>query len=264
MQIDNVSERGNRDSAAWPDGRRCAVSISFDDGKASQLHLAVPALGQRQMRATFYLTTERLETVKPSIRKDITGRWAAILAEGHEIGNHTRTHPCSTNFAWTQNGIRALEDLTNTDLQLEIDEVQRFIESEIGPRPKTFAYPCGMTFTGRGAQRQSYVPLVARAFVVGRGFNDECAASPTRCDLAYVPAMSMDCKSAVDLKALVDASRDAGSWLILVGHGVGRTAAPYMTDLSAFEHLLDYLLAQRADVWVDTVERIGSYLAKRR
>jgi peptidoglycan/xylan/chitin deacetylase (PgdA/CDA1 family) len=249
---------------AWPAGRRCAVSLCFDDGKPSQLHLALPALRARHLPASFYLDTAKMEGARPSVRGELLRRWAAVRAEGHELGNHSHTHPCTANFPWIREVGRALEDLTLDDMASEIARAQRFLATELGHRPTTFAYPCGQTFVGRGAGRHSYVPLVAREFLIGRSFNDEAPASPTHCDLACVPAQPMDGRSLAQLLERVEETCVSGTWLILVGHSVAERAAPLATLREAFEGLLDHL-CQRADVvWTDTVETVGRYLIEAR
>jgi peptidoglycan/xylan/chitin deacetylase (PgdA/CDA1 family) len=238
------------------------VSLCFDDGKPSQYQLALPALRRHGFRASFYLMTGRLEAASPRVRGDILARWRELVVDGHEIGNHTRTHPCSANFAWIQKPARGLEDLSIDDMRVEIDEAQRFLEQAFGIRPRTFAYPCGQTFVGRGLSQKSYVPLVASAFLVGRGFNAEGPALPLRCDLSCVPALSMDNKDAASLRMLVDAAMEGGHWLILVGHSIAERNGPYTTHIGALNELLTYL--KETHVWVDTVERIGSHLAQYR
>jgi peptidoglycan/xylan/chitin deacetylase (PgdA/CDA1 family) len=253
------------DALMWPHDCRGGVSLCFDDGEPSQLQWAVPALNQRRLRASFYLNTGRIEVMAAAERAHTLAQWAAIRPFGHEIGNHSRTHPGSANFAWVQQNLpRGLEDLSLADIAQELDESQRFLQQEMGLQPTTFAYPCGMSFVGRGTQRRSYVPLVAERFRVGRGFNSECTASPLRCDLACVPALSMDCRGFAELAALLDSALAAGQWLILVGHSIGDEAAPYSTQRPAFEALLDHLVALGDSVWVDTVEGIGSYLLGKR
>jgi hypothetical protein len=121
-----------------------------------------------------------------------------------------------------------------------------------------------MSFVGRGTRRQSYVPLVASKFLVGRGFNSETPASPEYCDLACVPAMSIDDKSGTYIDGLIDDAIRLGHWLVLVGHDVSERVARYTTELHTFEALLDRLVSMRSDIWVDTVAAIGSYLASRR
>jgi hypothetical protein len=106
---------------------------------------------------------------------------------GHEIGNHTITHPCSKNFAFiSEAGRRSLEEMSLDEIGQEIDETNRRL-TEILPEqgPVSFAYPCYQPFVGRGAGRQSYVPVVLKHCVAGRG-RGERSNDPRYCDLGYV------------------------------------------------------------------------------
>jgi peptidoglycan/xylan/chitin deacetylase (PgdA/CDA1 family) len=261
---------GNDDSPPplvmpWPGERKCAVSLCFDDASRGQLEVAVPALQTRNLRATFYLTVRRFDAMSARLRELNIERWATVQDAGHEIGNHTHSHPCSTNFAWaSEPGRRSLEDLSLDDMAQEIDSAQSFFEAELGRRPTTFAYPCGMSFVGRGATRQSYVPLVADRFIVGRSFNEECAAAPLRCDLAHVPGMSMDDSEIQDLGPHVEDAIRHGHWLVLVGHAVAPDARPYVTRQQAFDALLDDLVARDTEIWVDTIENVGRHIVGQR
>jgi hypothetical protein len=74
----------------------------------------------------------------------------------------------------------------------------------------------------------------------------------------------MDNKSASDLNRELDTAIKDGSWLILVGHGIGQVASPYVTAIGALETLLQRLSASRGEIWVDTLEAVGLYLKTRR
>ena len=76
---------------AWPEGKRAAVSLTFDDARATQLDRARPILDAHGVKATFYVSVGNLEQ-----RLD---DWRETLAGGHEIANHSMSHPCSGNFA---------------------------------------------------------------------------------------------------------------------------------------------------------------------
>src|SRR5688572_3056494 len=71
----------------WPDGKRVAVSLSFDDGRLSQIDKGTALLDKYNVKATFY--------VMPSSVKERLEGWKKAAANGHEIGNHSLTHPCS-------------------------------------------------------------------------------------------------------------------------------------------------------------------------
>jgi peptidoglycan-N-acetylglucosamine deacetylase len=237
----------------WPDGRRAALSITFDDARPSQLDTGLPILAAHGLRATCY--------VLPGPVGERLADWRAAVAAGHEIGNHSLSHPCSGNFPFSRNN--ALEDYTPARIERDILAANAEVERLLGTSPASFAYPCGQRTVGRGGRARSYVPVVARHFVVGRGFRDEIPNDPDRCDLAQITGIEMDGAAPDTLRALVDEAVAAGAWLVLCAHGVGPPArqtvpADSLTALAA--HARD-----RAGVlWTDTVAAIGTHLAARR
>lgn len=112
----------------WPNGKRAALSLSFDDARLSQISTGIPILNQHGVRGTFY--------VKPSsVDLQLEG-WKAAVAVGHEIGNHTVSHPCSGNFLWSRNN--ALEESTLDAMEDEILRANTYIETKLGVTPRTF------------------------------------------------------------------------------------------------------------------------------
>lgn len=69
--------------AAWPD-----VAISLDDGNASDVEIALPALEERGLHATFFLLADRLDA-PGGIGRD---RVASLVRGGMTIGSHGMTH----------------------------------------------------------------------------------------------------------------------------------------------------------------------------
>ena len=78
-------------SFVWPEGTEAAVSLTFDDGMRSQRELGVPLLNRYEVRGTFYLNP------RDDYATMLDG-WRDAVAAGHELGNHTISHPCSKNF----------------------------------------------------------------------------------------------------------------------------------------------------------------------
>src|ERR1700723_427234 len=86
----------------WPENKACAVSICFDDGLPSQISLAMPLLNQYRVASTFYLPSLWMEALDHPLKQRMIDPWKLAIDSGHEIGNHTRSHPCTTNFDWVK------------------------------------------------------------------------------------------------------------------------------------------------------------------
>ncbi|WP_373495193.1 polysaccharide deacetylase family protein, partial [Aquiflexum sp.] len=41
----------------WPDGKKAAVSLTYDDGTYNQFHVALPIMEELNMKGTFYINT---------------------------------------------------------------------------------------------------------------------------------------------------------------------------------------------------------------
>ena len=111
-------------SFSWPNGKQAALSLSFDDARASQLDAALPLLDRANLKATFYIN---FNLAKPRLKD-----WQTVAANGHEIGNHSVYHPCAGNFAWGRHV--ALEDYTLEQMQREHaaeTEINRHLRLEI-------------------------------------------------------------------------------------------------------------------------------------
>ncbi|MFC9909786.1 polysaccharide deacetylase family protein [Streptomyces sp. NPDC127197] len=231
-------------SAFFPAGTAVAVSLSFDDARESQLH-GVRILDEHGIRASFY--------VLPSGIAAAPDRWSSVASAGHEIGNHTTTHPCSANYEFSRTN--ALENRTLDEIAADIDRAGQVIEDLLGVRPKTFAYPCGQSFIGRGSRRQSYVPLVAHRFMAGRGYGGETGNMPDVCDLAHLDAYVIDGLDVDALMSLVDRGTARGEWVIMAGHDIGDRAPQTVRarDLQEFCRRL----ARDDRVWVAPVVEVA-------
>jgi peptidoglycan/xylan/chitin deacetylase (PgdA/CDA1 family) len=237
----------------WPEGKRVAVSLSFDDARASQVDVGVPLFDKHGVKATFYVSPRSLQK-----RLDL---WKKAAANGHEIGNHSSSHPCTANFSFSLKN--ALENYTLPMMEKELDGANAEIERLLGVKPVTFAYPCGQKFVGRGVDVKSYVPLVAKRFLVGRGFRDEAANDPALCDLAQLLGMESDGLTFEQMKDLVARAAARGGWQVFAGHEVGKPANQ-TTQAAPLEQLLQYAADPANGVWIDTVEAVGKYIRAQR
>ena len=247
-----MAAQGAKERFAWPEGKRVAVSLSFDDARASQVDVGLPLLDKYGVKATFYVNPR-------SVEKRLDG-WKKAAATGHEIGNHTNSHPCTANYPFSAKN--ALEDYTARRMEAELDGASADIQRLLGLKPATFAYPCGQKFIGMGEGVQSYVPLVARRFLVGRGYRDEGANDPAACDLAQVMGMESDALTFDQMKSLVDAAAAQTGWLVFAGHEIGKPGRQ-TTQIADLEQFLRYARDPASGVWVGTVEAVGKYVRAR-
>lgn len=237
-------------SFSWPKGCRAAVSLSFDDARLTQADVGFALFERLGVKATFYVSIwqmqQRLEA------------WKKAVASGHEIGNHSINHPCSGNYCWSRE--HALEDYTLAQMEAELLEANKEIERLLGVRVRTFAYPCGQTFVGRGEDTRSYVPIVAKHFLVGRGYLAESANDPAYVDLAQVMARGMDTLSFEQVKPWLEGTLEQGHWLNLAGHEIGG-AQGQVTRTDTLEAIVGY--CRENGMWLDTVLAVGEYVKAR-
>jgi peptidoglycan-N-acetylglucosamine deacetylase len=236
----------------WPSGKRAAVSLTFDDARTSQVDEGLALLKKMDVKLTFFVTPGGVE-------KRLDG-WKQAVIDGHEIANHSLTHPCSGNYAFSSGN--ALETYTLESMAQQLDEANARIEQLLGVKPTTFAYPCGQKFVGRDRNVKSYVPLVAERFLVGRGYMDESPNNPALADLAQAMGTAFDDMDFPQMKTIVDAAAADGRWVIFAGHEIGRKAYQ-TTDMRALEQLCAYLKDPATGIWLGTVAGVGAYVRDR-
>lgn len=237
----------------WPEGKRVAVSLSFDDARASQLDAGLPLLDRFGVKVTFYLTGSAVE-------RRAAG-WKQAAANGHEMANHTMNHPCSGNFDWSRS--KALEDYTLDRIRAEMTDANRRIGELLGVTPESFAYPCGQRFVGRGAATQSYVPVAASLFVTARGWLDEAPNDPAYVDFAQITGIESDGKDFESLKTVIDNAAKTGLWVVFAGHDIGRDGMQ-TTRVAALEQLCAYATSAANGIWIAPVGTVARYVREQR
>jgi hypothetical protein len=246
----------------WPENYRGAISLSFDDGYPSHLDFVVPELNRRSLRGTFYLTPQGSESRLSSLswRRRLKP-WKPVSRAGHEIGNHSLSHPCSLNIQgdWTRN----LLDMTLEDIRADLETAKGRLQSFFPHQTHTsFAYPCYETSVGRGAGKVSYVPVVAERFIAGRKGGElrgELANDPNYSDLHCLSSWCVERQDGTTLVGLVEAALALGRWGIFTFHGIQEGHLP-VGDTDLLE-LLDHLVQRRDRVWVAPVAEVAAFIA---
>lgn len=248
-----ISSAQKSDSFQWPDGNAVAVSLTWDDGRKSQVTVGTPILDKHGIKATFYV-------IPSAVEKELEG-WKSAVTNGHEIGNHSLVHPCSGNFLWARD--KALEEYSLDQMHKELQTANKKVEELLGVLPTEFAYPCGQTFVGRGKNTSSYVPIIAEQFVSGRTWLDEMPNDPAFCDLSQITGMEMDGKTFEEIVALIEHAKVAGLWLVLAGHDIGDKNVQ-TTELEMLEKLLPYLKNPENKIWTAPVGEISAFINEQR
>ncbi|MEJ5369136.1 MAG: polysaccharide deacetylase family protein [Bryobacteraceae bacterium] len=237
----------------WPAGKRAAVSLTFDDARPSQIDTGLPLLEKLGVRATFFVLPGNVE-------KRLEG-WKRAVALGHEIGNHSMTHPCTGNYAFSR--ANALETYDLERMAKDIDAAQQSIRKLLGVAPVSFAYPCGQSFVGRGSQTRSYVPLIAERFLLGRGYMGEAANDLSAFDLSQAMGTPFDDMPPEDVLKMVKAAAAEGRWIILVGHDIGPRRFQSV-DSAAIEAVVNFAKDPANGIWLETAGAVAKYLRDRR
>ncbi|MEO8470940.1 MAG: polysaccharide deacetylase family protein [Chryseolinea sp.] len=245
--------QNTKEAFAWPKGKAAAISLTFDDARASQVNGGTAMLDQYNVKATFY--------VQPGGVKSQLEGWKNAVTSGHEIANHTNAHPCTGNFAWSRD--KALENYTIDQMRKELSSSNVMIESLLGVKCKQFAYPCGQTFVGRGTGTKSYIPVVADLFVTGRGWMNETGNDPAFCDLSQLMCFEADGKTFDQLLPHLKAAIDQHQWIIFGGHEMGEEGAQ-TTRLSTLEKLIEYVQNPASGLWLAPVGTVAEYVKAHR
>jgi peptidoglycan-N-acetylglucosamine deacetylase len=237
----------------WPKGKAMGLSFTWDDGRESQVLVGTPLLDKYGIKATFYV-------IPSAVEKQLLA-WKKAVKSGHEIANHSLSHPCSGNFLWSRSN--ALEDYSLQKMEENLLEANAKIQQLLGIKMTEFAYPCGQTFVGKGENTQSYVPLIAKNFNSGRTWLDEAPNDATYCDLSQITGVEMDGKNFEDIINLIASAKKSKSWLVLAGHDIGQSGTQ-TTKTGMLEKLFKYLKSNADDIWVAPVGEISKYIKGQR
>lgn len=238
---------------AWPEGKRAAVSLAYDDAINSQLDHALPALDRRGLKASFYLTLSS-DTLAKRLPE-----WRAAAARGHELGNHTLFHQCSRSAPgrdWVSPG----NDLDQTDASQVAAQVRvgnTMLQAIDGRSERTFTVPCGDLL----ARGENYLPLLKPDFVAIRSGGGGVVADMATLDPFSVPVIAPSDVSGAQLIARVDEAIEKGTMVNFTFHGIGGDYLVVSTQ--AHEELLAYLDARRDVVWTDTFLNIMKHVKAR-
>src|SRR5256712_5222625 len=214
------------------------IAISFDDGPDPQWTPKIlDILKEKKAPGVFFIIGDQANK-----RPDILKR---EFAEGHEIGNHTFTHP-------------KFDEISHTQIRWELNLTQRLIESTLGVKSILFRPPYGIDHQPEYAEEVSQLPLAQEMgyLIVGQRIDPD--------DWSLRDGKPIPAKEIVDsvlrqadkgniillhdgggdrsqtltaLPKIIDALRARGYQFVSVADLLGKTRAKVMVPLSSEERL---------------------------
>jgi peptidoglycan/xylan/chitin deacetylase (PgdA/CDA1 family) len=139
-----------------------AVLVTFDDGFHDFTGSALPALTDRQVPTTLFVTTGSLRphnrSLLPPARMMDLAEVAEAAAAGVEIGAHSHTHP-------------QLDTVTDAVVRNELIISKLILEEALGKAVDFFAYPHG--YSSLAVRRHVQAIGYRGAFAVGNALSSE-------------------------------------------------------------------------------------------
>jgi peptidoglycan/xylan/chitin deacetylase (PgdA/CDA1 family) len=204
------------------------VSINFDDGYQSSYDNGFPILDAAGLNYTWYIITQAVGSTDYATWSEIL----TVYRNGHEIGNHTRTHPF-------------LSTLTQTEMQDEIAGAQQDLQAQ-GINSSTFAYPYG-------DYNSTVESVVKAAGLRGARSSDTGYNNPTTNPLILQSqAAEQDLNTTFSqITGWIDYAVANKRWLIIMFHRVDDTR-PCCSSISVTHQLIqetaDYLVQHQVHV----------------
>jgi len=208
------------------------VAISFDDGPDPEYTPQIlDILKEKNATATFFVIGEHAKDWPRLLRR--------MYAEGHEVGNHTFTHP---RFSAT--------DISETFIRTELNLTELVIESRLGAKSLLFRPPYGIDHQPDSADEVTLLPIPQRLgyLLVGARIDPH--------DWGSEAGMLPPGPEKIRDEVLKQAHKGAGNIILLHDGGGDRSAT-----VKALPQIIDGLRAQGLQI-VPVSELIGQTRAQ--
>jgi peptidoglycan/xylan/chitin deacetylase (PgdA/CDA1 family) len=232
-------------AGSWPDGKRAAVALTYDDALASHLDIAIPALDAVGLKGTFFIIGSNLAPEQIS-------RWRSAASEGHELGNHTVRHACPQASYLPAKKIDTSEAYDVETMLTEIRTMNTVLTAIDGKLQHSYATPCGQHLAGG----VDYLPALRATGLVRYTRAADPSTGPL--DPMDVPAHFFNANATgADLIAAVHDAERTGGMIVLGFHGVG---GDYLTvSAEAHAQLLTYLKDHSDTIWTAPFSTVMAY-----
>lgn len=217
-------------------GRRAALSITFDDGLSCQRKWAFPLMETYEIKSTFFLIQnspfENIEFPHEF--------WREAARRGHEIGSHSVNHRKGLEMSPEE----ALEEAIKS---------REFLQETFGILIDSFCYPYtdAQAHMQEATRKAGYLQarggrIVRPEKLIGRG---------EKINQLNLPSLHIANNEIIsgELQAKINECIKKECWLILMFHSVGpcKTCTWDNVSSNAFETLMQFLKSKKPqDLWV--------------
>ncbi len=251
-----TGEPNSPGSDIWPNGKTCAVSLSYDDGLPAHYDIVVPTLNKHGIRATFYLSIRHLESFE---------KWKEISKSGHELGNHSLFHPCRGRDGY-ETWLAEYYDLrqyTPGRFRDELYVANQFIDLLDGGKPRTYGNNCTNLTIGSGDKEVPMDPILEELFVASRGAISNRPVDPLAPAFTRLGHFSGDGKTFEQIREEIEQARSVGGWIIYMFHGIGSDSHNLYIEENEHQKLIEWLHQERESIWTAPVVDVASYIKKK-
>ena len=230
-------------------GKKCAIVLTYDDAIDEHLTNAVPVLDSLGLKATFYLTA-----FSSSMQHHLDA-WKKLVANGHELGNHTLFHPClgGQDRKW----VKPEYDLRNYTVQRMEDEVKMtnlFLHSLDGKTKRTFAFTCGDMKIGDS----SFIHGLKPNFIAARAVRHQMHPI-NEVDVYNLDCYAVNGETGAQLISWAKKAMDTKSLLVVLFHGVGGGNALNVST-TAHREFLQFLKLNQADILIEPLLNVAVHI----
>ena len=237
----------------WNNDSKGTVVLTFDDWSPGHFPVVLPELNARSLKATFFLT---LKDVAPWNHD-----WPDVITTasyGHELGNHTVTHPDLTTK-------------TSAQLHDEITGTKNTIEQQVpGQKVLTFAYPYGDGAGSGTKDIEIQDTIKASGHIAARAVSPAASYpynfAPTEDSYYQLPAYAMSSSVTTNVFAAeLNKAINGGGLLIYLYHSVDDLANSHGDNwyskvvVDSLRKQLDTIVNLQTKLWVATLAQAIKY-----
>jgi peptidoglycan/xylan/chitin deacetylase (PgdA/CDA1 family) len=224
--------------ATWLGFRKAAISYTFDDNCSNQFTKAIPIFDEFSYKLTLFTVTDSINDWE---------KLKSAADSGHEIANHTVSHPHISN-----------PTLTVEQQKIELDSSTALINDKIGSKQiYTLAYPYCELWNAA---------LCKSLFIAARG----CSGSiEPKTPANMMNVSSIICGAAGNIKTeanfqtyATNAAKKSG-WLVYLIHGIDNDFGYSSLSSEVLRASLQYLSTNDDKYWVSSFGNVARYIRER-